>query len=436
MRCTIDSLGNLYIADQGAHKIKKVASSGILTSIAGVGSAGFSGDGGPATAAVLNNPTAVAAGASGDIYFSDQFNHRIRRIDKSGTITTVAGTGTPAFSGDGGPATAASLNYPGGLVVDQSGEVFVCDDLNYRVRKFTPGGNIATVAGNGAPAFAGDGGPALAASLNGQFGVAIDGAGNLYISDSLNQRIRKVTNAGSTTVPAFTAAGITNGASFVSGVSPGAIATIFGSNLSNNVQGILLAYTAPLPTKLAGVSVTIDGIAAPLFAVDNVGGSEQLNVQVPFEVAGKANISVSVNNGRGSQAVEVAVQPAQPGVFTSDGVNGAILHGANNVLITSSNPASKGEVVVIFATGLGSVTPASPTGALAPSTPPFSMTDVKPTVTIDGNAADVPFSGLAPGFVGLYQVNATVPVGTTSGSVDLVVTSGGVSSKAVKLAVN
>ena len=155
VRVIVDASANLYIADQSNHRVRKVDSSGMVSTIAGSGSSGFSGDGSAATSAALNNPTALALDASGNLYISDQFNHRIRRVGTSGNITTVAGNGAAAFAGDGSAASTASLNFPGGLVVDTAGTIFFADDINFRVRQISPGSIISTVAGNGTQAFSG-----------------------------------------------------------------------------------------------------------------------------------------------------------------------------------------------------------------------------------------------------------------------------------------
>jgi hypothetical protein len=196
-RITIDPSGNLLIADQSNHRIRSVSPAGIISTLAGNGAGtpaigSFSGDGGPATSASLNNPTAIAVDSSGVVYFSDQFNQRIRKITPDGNITTIAGAGSVGFSGDGQSATNASLNYPGGLAVDSAGNLYVNDDVNYRTRRIDTNGIITTVAGSGAIGFSGDGGPATSAALNGNFGISIDALGNLYIADSLNNRIREI----------------------------------------------------------------------------------------------------------------------------------------------------------------------------------------------------------------------------------------------------
>jgi sugar lactone lactonase YvrE len=188
----VDATGNLLIADSSNYRIRRVdASTGIITTVAGNGIRGFSGDGGPATSASLS-PIGVAVDATGNLFIADTGNHRIRRVDEStGIITTVAGNGIRGFSGDGGPATSASLNYPTGVAVDGSGNLFIADAANNRIRWVDAStGIITTVAGNGMPDYSGDGGPATSASLNGPSGVVVDAAGNLFIADNDNKRIR------------------------------------------------------------------------------------------------------------------------------------------------------------------------------------------------------------------------------------------------------
>ena len=153
-----DGTGNLYIADSQNHRIRKVATNGIITTIAGTGSYGFSGDGGAATAANLANPAGVALDGSGNLYIADSQNHRIRKVATSGIITTVAGTGVAGYGGDGAAATAATLNNPVGVAVDGMGNVYIADALNHCIRKVSTSGIITTVAGTGTAGFSGDGG--------------------------------------------------------------------------------------------------------------------------------------------------------------------------------------------------------------------------------------------------------------------------------------
>ena len=198
----VDGSGNLYIADAGNSRVRKVDGSGTITTVAGTGGFGFSGDGGPATAAQLNSPYGVALDGSGNLYIGDTGNQRVRRVNGSGTISTVAGTGTQGFSGDGGPATAAQLRDPVGVALDGSGNLYIADSANSRVRKVDGTGTISTVAGTGGFGFSGDGGPATAAQLNSTYGVALDSSGNLNIGDANNNRVRKV--EGPDTVPPTT----------------------------------------------------------------------------------------------------------------------------------------------------------------------------------------------------------------------------------------
>ena len=193
---TLDSAGNLYIADSSNHRVRKVDASGDISTIAGTGTFGFSGDGGTATAAQLNFPAEVVVDSAGNLYITDQNNHRVRRVDTSGDISTVAGTGTGGFSSDGGPASAAQLNFPSKVVLDSAGNLYIADSNNHRIRKVDASGDISTVAGTGTGGFSGDGGPASEAMLNGPQGIAMDGAGNLYIAEYTNDRIRKVDASG------------------------------------------------------------------------------------------------------------------------------------------------------------------------------------------------------------------------------------------------
>jgi sugar lactone lactonase YvrE len=191
-----DLSGALFIADRSNHRIRKVNPAGIISTVAGNGLPGFSGEGSPAIAAQLNNPYGVLATPAGELYIADTSNHRIRKVDSEGNISTFAGTGVPGFGGDAGLATSAQLNNPRAVALDSDGNVLIADSGNNRIRRVTPGGVILTVVGNGAGGFSGDGGPATAASLFFPVKIALDAAGNLFIADSANNRVRKVTVAG------------------------------------------------------------------------------------------------------------------------------------------------------------------------------------------------------------------------------------------------
>jgi trimeric autotransporter adhesin len=161
----VDGTGNLYIADSGNNRIRKVTSAGIITTVVGNGSQGYSGDGGPATSAQLNQPYGVAEDSTGNLYIADRTNTRIRKVTPAGIISTVAGDGSFGSSGDGGPATNARLYYPDGVAVDSTGNLYIADWGNNQIRKVTPAGIISTVAGNGSRGYSGDGGPATSAQL-------------------------------------------------------------------------------------------------------------------------------------------------------------------------------------------------------------------------------------------------------------------------------
>lgn len=185
--------GSVYIADAGNNRIRIVNSSGIISTIAGISIGGYSGDGGPATAAELAFPAGVIIDSVGNIYIADESNNVVRKINTSGIISTIAGNGTSGYSGDSGPATAAELYYPYSLAIDKSGDIFIADNLNTVIRKVDPTGVITTYAGDAVKGFSGDGGFADIAELHGPNGITIDTAGNLYVVDNFNNRIRKIT---------------------------------------------------------------------------------------------------------------------------------------------------------------------------------------------------------------------------------------------------
>ncbi|MEW6237624.1 MAG: cohesin domain-containing protein [Candidatus Omnitrophota bacterium] len=191
-----DAAGNLYIADMYNNRIRMVNPSGIITTVAGNGTYGYSGDGGPATSASFKNPSGVFVEAMGNLYIADSYNSRIRMVNLSGIITTIAGNGTWGYSGDGGPAVSASLYIPDGICVDATGNLYIADYYNNRIRMVNPSGIITTVAGNGTSGNSGDGGPATSASLSRPTSVCVDASGNLYIADSHNSRIRMVNLSG------------------------------------------------------------------------------------------------------------------------------------------------------------------------------------------------------------------------------------------------
>jgi uncharacterized protein (TIGR03437 family) len=365
---------------------------------------------------------------------ADTFNNRIRQVDAKGNISTLAGSSaTGGFSGDLGPATSALLAYPQGLRTDSAGNLYFTDAGNFVVRMVDLFGVISTIAGNDTRGFSGDGGPATSAEINVAGGIAVDANGKVWFADTNNHRIRQLTPSGPL-VPS--AKSVVNAASFLpGGLVPGGMATLFGSGLTT-AKGINLAGSIPLATELLKSAVKFNNkTSAPIFAVDNVNGQQQINFQVPWELAGQNNAILQVvNNGAVSPPVKVPVLTAQPGVFAyyvGQNAFAVVLH-ANFQLADSGHPVTAGETVLIYCTNLGAVSPAIPDGAAGTGK---ELTVAQPTATIGGVSAPVAFSGLAPGFVGLYQVNVVVPKGLPSGNQPLVVTIGGASSPAAFLPV-
>jgi sugar lactone lactonase YvrE len=217
----VDPAGNLFIADFSNQRIRKVDINGIITTVAGNGVFGFKGDGGAATNAELGNPTGVAVDGADNLFIADAANERIRKVDTNGIIWTVAGNGNSAYGGDGGLATNAELNNPGSVAVDAAGNFFIADTVNARIREVDTNGVIWTVAGNGNNAYGGDGGAATNAELNYPNGVAVDNAENLLIADSQNSRIREIWTNGTVT----TVAGKGTGAYAGSAAGDGGAAT-------------------------------------------------------------------------------------------------------------------------------------------------------------------------------------------------------------------
>jgi uncharacterized protein (TIGR03437 family) len=511
----VDRDGNLYIADSGAQRVRKV-SKGVITTVAGNGATGSGGDNGPATTAQFNNPMGLAVDAAGNLYIADWWNHRVRKVS-GGVITTVAGNGTLGFSGDGGPATSAQLNYPYGVAVDAAGNLYIADRENNRVRRVS-GGVITTVAGNGTGGFSGDGGPAASAELSYPEGVAVDSAGNVYIADTNNSRLRVLTPSpctysasptalqaplwgGSLTVsvqttascqwaisglpnwitvsgtasvagpatitfviaantgaarsaavsvagvsipvaqdafapvPSISTGGVVNSASSAGGapLAPGSLATAYGSFLLPTGAS---AASTPLPTALLGLSMQFGAnLPAPLFYA----GAMQVNLQVPWEVAGQSQVALTATlGGRPGPALTVSLAPYSPGIFStnSQGTGQGDIFDLSYRLVDSTNPATAGSTYVqIYATGLGAVSNTPRSGSASPGSA-LAETTTTPLVTIGGAPAPVSFSGLAPGLVGVYQVNVQVPAAASRGAaVPVVLTIGGTPSNTVSMAV-
>jgi uncharacterized protein (TIGR03437 family) len=434
MGLALDSAGNLYIADSANNRIRKVDTSGTIGTVAGGALLpGFSGDGGPATSAALFLPGGVAVDSSGNIFIADVANNRIRKVNPAGVISTVVGNGTKGFSGDGGAATAAMLNLFGahtGLGVDSAGNLYIPDVANHRVRKVDTAGLITTVAGNGIAGFSGDGGSATSAGLNNPNDVAVDIAGNFYIADASNNRVRKVTTGSGGVPPAISSNGIVNGAGFQPGIVPNSWVTIQGTNLApvTDTWGNSIV-NGKLPTTLDGVTATIGGKPAYLYYIS----SNQINLLAPDIPAGATQVTVTTPAGTSSTFTVTASQygpaffmwPNNQPVATRQDFSFAVRNGTFTGLTTVA--AKPGEVMILWGTGFGPTTPAAQTGIVVPGDQTYS-TSVPPTLTINNQRATVFGAALAPGFAGLYQIAIQVPDLLADGNWPVIATIGGISS--------
>ncbi|MCW3121044.1 MAG: C-terminal target protein [Flavipsychrobacter sp.] len=307
----VDTAGNVYIADFGNNRIRKINKTGIITSIAGTGIAGFTGDGGPATAARINGPYDVAVDGQANVYIADYFNNRIRKINKAGIITTIAGSASTVL-GDGGPATNAFLSGPTGISVDpNSGSIYISAD-GRRVRIVNSSGIIKTFAGNSTPGFSGDGGPATAALLNNPISIVADGYGSVYITDQLNHRIRKVNSSGIITTIAGGAAGYSGDGGPASaarmhdpwGIALDSAGNIYIGDHSNHCVRKINAF---------GIITTIAGTGIPGYNGDNK-PSNLAKLNTPWGIRSDSSGSVYIADG-GNQRVRKIVIRNRPPVF-------------------------------------------------------------------------------------------------------------------------
>ncbi len=297
----LDLNGNIYINDQFNNCVRKVTPGGVITTVAGNGSFGFSGDGGPATNAKFSSNWGVATDASGNLYIADQLNHRIRKVNTSGIITTIAGTGILGFSGDGGPASDAKMSFPLAITVDKDGNIYFGDFNNFRVRKINTAGVISTYAGTGISGYSGDNGPATNAQLSYIFGLATDLSGNLYICDAQNHRLRKVDATGRISTVAGNGSSVYSGDGFPATaaglirpvgvfVTPSGVIYITDAN-DNRIRkigrgGIIetMAGTGVPDYYGTGISATSARLHSPIGIVvdtnENVYFSDLMNVRV------------------------------------------------------------------------------------------------------------------------------------------------------------
>lgn len=402
----VDSRGNLYIADSSNHRIRRLDPNGILTTIAGIGVPGYGGDGNLARFARLDTPSDVAVDSEGFLYIADTGNHVIRRVRPDGIIETLAGTGRPGFSGDGSLATAAQLNYPTGLVVTADRWVVIADTGNHRIRGVDPQGRIWTLAGDGQAAYNGDEGWAREIHLHTPVGLAVSRDGAIYVADAGNRRIRRLTQAQASQLTQLAKrCEVVHAATFVPGsVSPSQLATIFGTGIGPEVatQGGFDA-AGTLPIELGGVQVWFDSTPAPLLYV----AQDQINLQVPILPPAQSVLVQVRRQGQLACVAEVAIEEAVPGLFAHDGQLLAV--NEDGSLNGPDHPAPRGSVVVLYGTGFGTTEPLLGAGTAA--SPPLPQLKLPVRVRIGGLPADILYAGPAPGFAGLVQLNVRVPGG-------------------------
>lgn len=417
----VDPAGNIYFTDYLNFRIRKISTNGIITTVAGTGRVTMSGDGGPATAAD-GAPCWIALGPDGSLYYTDDGDarlngyKRVRRVAPNGIVTTVAGTGIAGFTGDGGPATAAQMRSASGVAVDASGNIFIADAQSARIRKVEPNGVIRTYAGTGTAGAGGDGGPALSAQLNFPSGMTVDSVGNLYFADTRNFKIRKISippgPAVRTDNPVLTSFG------GKAGFSSNTYVEVYGANFAttqrlwggNDFNGV------NAPTSLDGVSVTVNGRPAFIYFIS----PNQININTPEDTAtgpvaiqvrtplGTSN-TVMVNRARLSPTLQTVPQfnvdgkqyvvALTPDFSTFIGRPG-LLPGVSFAL------AKPGDTVSIYALGCGPTNPPTQAGVIAAQGSALSLPF---QLRIGGQLANVTFGGLVGATIGLYQFNVVIP---------------------------
>jgi trimeric autotransporter adhesin len=460
-----DSAGNIYIADRNNHRIRKVDTDGKIQTIAGIGMSGNTGDGGPAILASLNQPSALAMNAVGDIYISDTGNHRVRVITASGDMNTLVGSGVAGFSGDGGPALTAQLNSPSGIAIDPAGIIYIADTGNNRIRSVIPDGTIATIASD----------------LKGPRGLALDSLGYLYFTEETGKRVRRldpitgdVVNIapGSWSAPRGITVTSTNqlfvadtghqqiltidrkgralavagtGSLGFSGDGGAALRAELGypSNVAVAASGDLLiadldndrirrlilqpeqstlalwnaasqrpSAVAPnmlvelrnsglLATDVADTVVLFNSIPVPIFSMDDT----RILLQTPAEIVSAASVEVLVVN-EGSIVAQRSFTgaPAAPALFTTDPGQASVTN-ADGSANSPSSPAPRGSLVSMLGTGLG-------------------LGDLPVSVTVNGVPAEISAVSTLPDFPGIFRIIAKIPMGIPAGPAEVLVTVG------------
>jgi len=423
----VDPAGNLYIADANNNCIRIVTTDQNIHTFAGQCSyALFQGDGGLAIQAKLNKPYSVAVDAYGDVYIADTENQRIRVVTPDGIINTIAGDGTQGFKGDNGPALQAEFASPSGIALDASGNIYVADKSNSRIRKILPSGIITTIAGNGSYGYFGSGGAATSTGLNFPLGVGVDpSSGVVYVADSQNQVVRALTISNASSLPAVSKGGVVSAAQFgaLASPAPGSWIEIYGSNLAaSTLTWTLGDFTGnDAPTTLGGTAngttVTIGG---QLAYVDYISAG-QVNVQVPSAVP-TGTQPVVVTSGSNVSPIPpqtVTISATAPGLYAPQ----QLLTGGNQYVgalfpdfatwvlppgaVTgfTSQRAKPGDTIILYGIGFGGNLPAGQIEQGTGDTLPAGSFQI----SFNGTAATVKYAGLAPEYVGLYQFNVVVP---------------------------
>ncbi len=343
-----DGSGNVYVADSRDHRIRKIDAEGMITTFAGTGDRGDSGDGGPATEARLAFPVAVTVDATGSVYVADSDNHRIRKIDLQGTITTYAGGGQRGYGGDGGSATEALLAYPSGLAVDPAGNLYVADSWNHRIRRIDASGTITTFAGNGILGFRGDGTAAARSWLAYPSAVATDSAGNVYVADNWNHRIRRIDASGIMTTLAGRGDDGDRGDGGPAIEASLAYPVAVGTDRAGNVYAVSYSFqTANHRVRMVDASGMISAFAGTGeegYEGDR-GPAAEARLAYPTGVAAGPNGSVYIADARNA-----LVRVVRPGVgfrvpLGSSGETVALVVGSEGVLTLRGEPLVAGTKV-------------------------------------------------------------------------------------------
>src|SRR5579883_1291796 len=370
-----------------------------------------------ATSYAFSDPYGMVADASGNLYISDRAAHQIFKLTPAGVVTAIAGAGTAGFSGDGGPAWQAQLNTPMGLAIDSLGVLYVADSGNQRIRTITPDGNIHTIAGSGVAGFGGDGQTADFASFLNPSAVAVDANGNVYVADSGNNRVRKLAMQGTAT-PAITKI---QGPSYAAKLSPGSLFSLYGDEFV--AAGVTQQVSsAPWPLSMAGVSISINGYLAPIYSVSKTQINGQIPFEV---TAGTAKLSLASNGSAAVQISFPVVPAEPDVLVQNGGTQALAVNLNGSVNTPSSPAhAGDIEVLYLSGIGIPASWIPPVTGAASPSLAPFAQVNpaYNPSITLAGQKTTVYFLGYAPGIPALAQANFQIPSGLAPGDYPVVVT--------------